>query len=341
MLSYIAFYLALFLMTLSLTFLIYRYAKVMHLIAIPEDRSSHADNTATGGGLALAVGFLLVIWLGFKQQFISPDLCSVLLGGAVPLALIGFWDDIKPLPIRFRMAAQATAVLWAIYWLGSLPTLNLGRWQLYLGHVGPIVTFLLMVWVINLYNFMDGIDGLAGTQGMTIAISAALIAILNQQPHAAWLYTALAATISGFLFWNWPRAQIFMGDAGSGFLGYLFAVLVLQSAQATPTSFWVFTILFGIFLIDATLTLLRRIIRGEPFYQPHCTHTYQLLAQHWQSHRKVTLFVLCINLFWLFPWAIIANHYPSQAFTSSLFALMPIIIGCSFIQIKYIQSLKK
>lgn len=249
--------------------------------------------------------------------------------------MIGFWDDIKPLPVRVRIASQTIAALWAIYWVGSLPTLAIGHWQFSLGNASAAVTFLATIWLINLYNFMDGIDGLAGTQATTITISAALIAMLNQQANQFWLYAALATILIGFLFWNWPRARIFMGDTGSCFLGYLFAVLTLRNSQTTPHAFWIFTILLGIFLVDATLTLLRRLIRGEPFYQPHCTHSYQLLAQQWQSHKKVTVLALCINLFWLLPFAFIANSYPHFAFESALIALFPIFAGCFYLQTQY------
>ena len=211
----------------------------------------------------------------------------------------------------------------------------LGKWQLSLGHVSSVITFLTVVWFTNLYNFMDGIDGLAGTQAVTVAVSTVLIAALNYQFDQIWLYTSLAITVVGFLYWNWPRARIFMGDVGSGFLGYIFAILMLQSSQQHPHSFWVFTILFSIFLVDATLTLLRRIIVGEPFYQPHRTHCYQILAQYWQSHQKVTVLVLMINILWLLPWAIAANTYPDLAFQITLAALFPILLGCLYLQMKH------
>jgi Fuc2NAc and GlcNAc transferase len=337
MLDNIPFYIGLFLTSWVLTFLLYRYASALRLMATADERSSHEGNIATGGGLALAVSFLLIAWLGYERQLLSLDLLMALVGGGSLLMLVGFWDDIKPLPVRVRIASQTVASLWAIYWIGSLPTLSVGSWQLSLGNASAAVTFLAMIWMINLYNFMDGIDGLAGTQAMTVAISAALIAMLNHQLNALWLYATLGALVIGFLFWNWPRARIIMGDTGSGFLGYIFAVLALHGSQETPHAFWVFTILLAVFLVDATLTLLRRLVSGEPFYQPHCTHSYQILAQRWQSHKKVTLLVLGTNFFWLLPWAFIANRYPHFAFESALIALFPILVGCGYLQVKQIR----
>lgn len=331
----LVFYIALFLATFTLTFLLYRYARLLRLVASADERSSHEGNIATGGGLAIAISFLGVTWIGFKSHFISFELFIALMGGGLLLAIIGLWDDIKPLPIRFRIAAHTLAALWAIYWLGGLPAIMLGNWQLSLGHLSPVVTFLTVVWLINLYNFMDGIDGLAGTQAISIALSATFIALLNHQFYPVWLYAALATVVAAFLYWNWPRARIFMGDIGSGFLGYVFAVLVLRSSQECPQSFWVFTILFSVFLVDATFTLLRRILMGEPFYQPHCTHSYQILAQYWQSHQKVTLLVLGINLLWLWPLAFLASTYPHFAFQITLLALFPILMGCIYLQIKH------
>lgn len=334
MFNHVAFYTILTFITFSLTLFICRYAKWFHLVAVADERSSHQGDIATGGGLAIAIVFLVVTWLGFKNNFISFDLFIALIGGGLILAIIGFWDDIKPLPIRFRIAAHTLAALWAIYWLGGLPSIVLGNWQLSFGHLSPVVTFLAVVWLVNLYNFMDGIDGLAGTQAITIALSATFIALLNHQLHQVWLYAALAAIVTGFLYWNWPRARIFMGDVGSGFLGYVFAILMLNSSQECIQSFWVFTILFSVFLVDASLTLFRRIVMGEPFYQPHCTHSYQILAQYWQSHRKVTVLVLCINLFWLWPLAYLANRYPDVAFQTTLVALVPVLMGCIYLQAK-------
>lgn len=332
MLNQVAFYIGLFLTSWILTFLLYRYAKPLHLVAVADERSSHEGNIATGGGLAFALSFLLVSWLGFQREFVSPNLFIALVGGGMLLSLVGFWDDIKPLPVRVRIVSQTIAALWAIYWIGSLPTLTIGSYQLSLGNASSAVTFLGMIWLINLYNFMDGIDGLAGTQAATIALSSSLIAILNTQLNQFWLYSALAVLVIGFLFWNWPRAQIIMGDTGSGFLGYVFAVLALRSSQSSPQAFWTFVILLSVFLVDATLTLLRRLVTGEPFYQPHCTHSYQILAQRWQSHKKVTMLVLFINLFWLLPCAVLANIYSNVAFEIALIALLPIFLGCTYLQ---------
>jgi Fuc2NAc and GlcNAc transferase len=341
MLNPVVFHLILFLGTFALTGLICRYASVFHLVAIADERSSHAGNIATGGGLALALSFLLVLWRGFNQHFISFDLFVSLIGGSCVVALVGLWDDIKPLAIRFRMAVHTCAALWAIYWLGGLPSLHFANWQLPLGHVGPIVTFLFILWFINLYNFMDGIDGLASIQAATVTISCAFIALANQHTSDIWLYSALTVVIFGFLGWNWPKARIFMGDAGSGFLGYLFAVLILHNSQTSPPTFWIFTILLGVFLIDATLTLLRRIFMGEPFYQPHRTHSYQLLAQYWQSHQKVTALVAVINLGWLLPCALLANTYPRYSFFIALIALLPILGICIFLQTLFFRSSSK
>jgi Fuc2NAc and GlcNAc transferase len=334
----ITFYPALFFINFILTFFIYRYAERLGLISLADERSLHEGKTPTGGGLVIAASFLLVAWLGFENCLVSPKLFITLIGGGMLLAIIGFWDDIKPLPVRVRIASQTIAALWAIYWLGGLPMIAFGKWALFLGNMTPVLTFLAIIWLINLYNFMDGIDGLASMQAITVAGCAAVICIKNAELPQAWLYIALTVIVSGFLFWNWPRARIFMGDVGSGFLGYIFAILLLQNSQEMPRMFWVFTILLGIFILDATLTLLRRIIMGEPFYQPHCTHSYQLLAQKWQSHRKVTLLVLSINLFWLFPCALIANAYPLHAFRITLLALLPILIGCCYIQFRQKNS---
>ncbi len=177
------------------------------------------------------------------------------------------------------------AALWALFWLGQD-----------LSVINAALALLSMVWLTNLYNFMDGIDGLAGAQALCAALAGGVLLWLSDAQGLVLASLALALSSAGFLAWNWPPAKIFMGDAGSGLLGYSFAVLALASAQSGAMPAWIWLILLAPFVLDATLTLLRRMLRGERWHQAHATHLYQRMVQSGYSHKQVTLAVIILNV---------------------------------------------
>jgi Fuc2NAc and GlcNAc transferase len=173
-----------------------------------------------------------------------------------------------------------------------------------LGPLTVALAALYAVWSINFFNFMDGLDGIASVEAICVALGGALSWWLVQ-PAGDWPVAVLfAACVAGFLCWNFPPARIFMGDAGSGFLGLVVALLALWSARNTPHLVWSWVILSAVFLADATTTLVRRVRRGERFAQAHRNHAYQYAARVHGSHRAITLAVLGINIVWLLPIAV-------------------------------------
>ncbi len=157
-----------------------------------------------------------------------------------------------------------------------------------------------LAWLINLTNFMDGIDGIAGAEAVTVArICCALSTMAHGVNVVALLFAVLAASATGFLIWNWYPARIFMGDAGSGFLGFCFGALTLLAAFRSALSPFPL-ILLGVFVIDASLTLAKRILRRDQWYAPHRSHAFQHLARRF-GHECTTLFVIAVNLLWLAP----------------------------------------
>ena len=176
-------------------------------------------------------------------------------------------------------------------WLNGVPPLQVRGTLVDLGWLGSGLATLYLVWLINLTNFMDGIDGIAAVECITVSFGGVLLYVLSGPSSLQWLMPLmLASACLGFLVWNWPPAKIFMGDVGSGFLGFMLAALSLQAARLSPRLFWGWVILLGIFVVDATFTLLRRIMRGERFYEAHRTHAYQYAARRF-GHRPVTLAV--------------------------------------------------
>ena len=179
--------------------------------------------------------------------------------------------------------------------VGRLPINALGTETLSLSWAGGLLAVLGTVWMINLYNFMDGIDG-AATEAVTVSAIAGIILFVTGNGGLAMVCMALAFSVVGFLIWNWPPARIFMGDVGSGFLGFVFACLAIASENSGALPLVVWVVLLGVFVVDATVTLIRRFINKEKLYEAHRTHVYQLAVQAGFSHKQVTVTVCLINI---------------------------------------------
>jgi Fuc2NAc and GlcNAc transferase len=174
---------------------------------------------------------------------------------------------------------------------------------------------------------MDGIDGIAGVEGVYVGFAGGALMLLNPADSGlSGISLAFGAACAGFLVWNWAPARIFMGDVGSGFVGYVIAVLAVAGAFVDPASLFVWLILGGTFFVDATVTLVLRLARGERLHLAHRSHFYQRLARTWGSHAKVSLAVAAVNVVWLLPWAVAAKLRPSSAVWFALAALLPLIV---------------
>jgi Fuc2NAc and GlcNAc transferase len=335
-----------FLLSLGLTGLARSYALRRGLMDRPNSRSSHLVETPRGGGIAFALVYLaLLTWAMVLSLMVDGQAdrlhLALLLGGGL-VVVIGFTDDHRHVSAGIRFFIHLIAAVIAVTLLPMpqielWPGLSLGGWWLN----GVIVIGL--VWLLNLYNFMDGIDGIASLQGISVLSGAALVLIFNQAGSEAieWL-VILAACIAGFLLWNWPPAKIFMGDAASGFIGYALGVFALYTASAHPISLWSWLILLGLFVVDATWTLGVRMANGEKWYRPHARHAYQHLARQRQAlyagrgisaersralaHRWVILHGLLINLLWLLPLAWLAADYPGYGLLLTLIAFLPLVL---------------
>ncbi|WP_374981883.1 glycosyltransferase family 4 protein [Pseudomonas solani] len=289
---------------LGMTGLMRRYALARSIIDIPNARSSHSVPTPRGGGLAIVLCFLIALPALTLLLSMPWGPTLALLGAGASVALVGFLDDHGHIAARWRLLLHFGAAIWALIWLGGLPPVQLFGVSLALGWIGHILAAFYLVWVLNLYNFMDGIDGIAGVEVITVCLGGALLYWLKGHADLAIFPLLLAAASAGFLYWNFPPAKIFMGDAGSGFLGITLGVLSLQAAAFDANWFWAWLILLGVFIVDATYTLLRRLLRGDKVYEAHRSHAYQFASRHFGRHLPVTLGVATINLVWLLPLAL-------------------------------------
>jgi Fuc2NAc and GlcNAc transferase len=306
-----------------LTLTIRKAALARGLVDVPNTRSSHQVSTPRGGGLAIVLVTTLALLVQELRGALDLNLFVATLGG-LAVALIGFADDHRPVRSSVRLLVHFGAAIWAAGWLGG-PSLHFGGHTTQLGWLGYVLAVLGIVWVLNLFNFMDGIDGLAASEAIFVLLAGAWLTAGGSGP-AGWggLALVLAAACGGFLVWNWPPAKIFLGDVGSGYLGYLIAVLALATAQTNPAGVWVWLILGGAFFVDATVTLARRTLRGERAHEAHRSHAYQWLARRWGSHRRVTLALLVLNLAWSFPWALYAARHPEAWVAALAGALLPL-----------------
>jgi Fuc2NAc and GlcNAc transferase len=284
------------------------------VVDVPNERSSHAAPTPRGGGIATVVATAIALTILAVVGAIPMDVFIALAGGGGAVAVVGYFDDRHALSAKVRLGVHFAAAGWALFWLGGLPPLQFGEQVVVLGWTGYLLGLLGIVWTLNLFNFMDGIDGIAASEAIFIAGAGALLALFaNTSSVVPDVALVFAAACCGFLIWNWPPAKIFMGDVGSGFLGYIIVVLAIVAARDNPIALLVWTTLGGAFFTDATVTLVRRVLRGEPAFKPHRSHAYQHLARRWGSHLRVTLAVLAVNVFFLFPCAVLATRYPQRA----------------------------
>jgi Fuc2NAc and GlcNAc transferase len=320
--------LALVAVTLALaalgTALVRRHALKTGLLDHPGERSSHEVPTPRGGGIAVAIAFAaaLTTWLLFTSVQGADRVWVALVPPLCMVTAVGYLDDRHHISVRVRLAVHFSAAAWLIGWLGGMPTLHWPGQPLELGMAGAVIAVVGVAWCIHPYNFLDGLDGLAGTEALFVALAAAMLG--SPESPAFLPLLLLAAATAGFLPFNWPPASIFLGDSGSGFLGLTLAGLLLVQHLHGDLPIGAGLILLGAFASDATATLVVRLLTGRRVHEAHRDHAYQHLAGHLGKHRPVTLLVSGINLFWLLPLATFAALHPDWSSIAALVAYAPL-----------------
>ncbi len=296
------------------------------MLDFPNARSSHTLPTPRGGGLAIVATFAAALVLLAWNRLLDFESAVVLLMSGGIVAAAGFLDDRHSLPARVRICAHLAAGGIFLVFMEKIT----GSWLagFGLGHqwLGALCVLLALIWSTNLFNFMDGIDGIAGSEAVFVTGAGAWINSQQGDPGVTTAMLCLCAASAGFLVWNWPPARIFMGDVGSGFLGLMVPMLDLTASARAPIPPQVWIILGGLFLADATVTLLRRAIRGDRWFEAHRLHAYQRLARRWKNHQRVTILYSAINLFWLLPWAWHAEQAPTRSTQILVVALTPVVL---------------
>jgi len=305
-------------LTWTLTCL-YRRAMISYgRLEAPSERGMHTVPVPSGAGAAI-VAAVLVLWTISRQPMLgSPDI--LLLGSLAALAAISWFDDRSGLSPALRLLAHAVAVILMLASLGPeqrvLPAISLVAERVLLG--------LAWLWFINLFNFMDGIDGLAGSEAIAVSAGYFFIAIVAgfngplEEPALI-----IASATAGFLFWNWHPARVFMGDTGSIALGFLLGWLMIDLACR---GLWAAAVILPLyFAADATFTLARRLLRGAKPWQPHRQHFYQRAVMAGKSPSAVVLRVSAANVI-LVALALLSIRYPLLALAGAVAAVAGLLV---------------
>jgi Fuc2NAc and GlcNAc transferase len=320
-------YLIVFILSILLTYLIRRYSIHNNVMDHPNERSSHNIPTPRGGGGSVVITFLITLLIFIYTNKIDSDKGIALFLSGLLVALIGFIDDHGHINAKWRLIVHLVSATGLVYVLGGLPKLEFFGLYVDFGNIGYGLAVIAIIWILNLFNFMDGIDGIAGVEAITSTFFAGLflsyfstdLAIVN-------LHWYLTASVCGFLVLNFPPAKIFMGDAGSGFIGFILASFILVSAHVEQSMLWVWLVLLGVFIVDATFTLLHRLIRGEKVHEAHRSHAYQFASRKYNSHLKVTLTIAVVNITWLAPIAYLITMKYIDGILGVAIAYIPLVI---------------
>lgn len=317
------------------TGLVRGYALKHSVIDEPNERSSHSIPTPRGGGLSITLSVLVGVGLLALWGMIPEQFAVALGGGGVLVSVVGWIDDHRNLPAIWRAVIYSIAAVWALTWIGGLDSISIGFFYLNSRYLCNFLAILGIVWLTNLYNFMDGTDGIAATQATTAAVLSGMLFWLSAQPGLALICFVLASSCIGFLVWNWPPARIFMGDVGSCLIGFAFALLAIigEKTESVPVLIWI--ILLSVFVCDATLTLMKRIVSGEQWYRAHRSHAYQRLVQLGLDHRRLALWLLLLNVVILWPFAYVAYYYKKLSLPLTLLAVMIMTVIWIIIQWRF------
>ncbi|ERS03615.1 hypothetical protein Q674_08425 [Acinetobacter sp. COS3] len=321
-----------FLLTFMLTYFMRVYALKRNIIDNPNERSSHSIPTPRGGGVAVVVSYILGAILFIYLGHLSPHIGLTLIISGFIIALLGFLDDHGHINAMLRLAIHFMVAVGVVISLGGFSEVKIFN-NFSLGFSANIIAVIFLVWLLNLYNFMDGINGIASVEAITTLMSMAIIySIFNLQLNIEILWL-LSACAFGFLLWNFPKAKIFMGDACSGFLGLTLGMFALIALKENLALFCAWIICLGVFIVDATFTLIRRVLGGYKMYDAHRSHAYQILSRKLSSHTPVTIAVALVNVLWLLPiayWTVNTEfNYPELGV---LVAYLPLILVAIYLK---------
>ncbi len=320
------------------------YARRRGLIDQPGRRSSHQQATPRGGGAGIVIAIVVgSVLLGAKG--LLPDYwLSAGLPPLLAVAVIGGWDDHNPVFAWLRIFVHCAAAFYLLIhipsslvsmagpWVdpGQCASLGMGfgmgfHWALAVYFIAAL-TF--VVWMTNIYNFMDGSNGMAGAQGVFVGLLLAALMWQAGDAQAAMIPLMITVACGGFLPWNLGNARVFMGDVGSTSLGFTFAAVILYGHSRCLFDLPVALLVILVFAVDTGCTLVVRVFRGERWYNAHKQHVYQQLIMHGWPHGRVLLLYQTINVLLVTPGVVLAINYPALAWF--IFLTTALILGMAW-----------
>ena len=286
------FYFFLFILSFILTYIIKDIAIKKSLVSEVNERSSHSIPTPHGGGIAITITWFIGISYLYYVDDINVSLYYALMVGVI-ITVVSYFDDLFELSAKLRLFVQASVAILGLYFLGGVEKIDIMIFSIENQILTNTFAFFMIIWFINLYNFLDGIDGYSGSQAVFLGLAGYVL-------FGDSYFLVLVSASLGFLVWNWHKAKIFMGDVGSTLLGYNIAIFSIYyqngNLENEGTSILVWISLFGLFVFDATYTLVLRKLNGERISTAHKKHAYQRLTQSGWAHDKVVKYSIFVNI---------------------------------------------
>ena len=321
-----------FCLSLLLTFLMIKFSQKFNLLDTPNSRSSHTLPTPRGGGIAFIITFTIGLLVYYFNTMLNVDYVLAICSAGLLVAFIGFLDDKYDLKASLRLFVHLISALTILFLVGVPEFFSESSGlnnNFIFKIIISIVLVLFLVWMLNLFNFMDGIDGIASFEAISVTlVMASLTFLFSELLWLPFIFTLFSCCLLGFAFFNFPKAKIFMGDAGSGFIGITIGAFVIISGLENIKLLWAWLILLSVFISDATVTLLMRLCRGYKPYEAHNLHVYQKLSRKFKSHKVVTLGVLFLNIGILAPVAYFMLALELDWFLCLGIVYMTLIILC-------------
>ncbi len=304
-----------------------RFPMARARLDIPNEPSAHSS-PPRGGGVAIVVVVLAGILAGAAGGWVRDSTAVALVPSGAAVALVSWLDDRRRgMPRRVRLLGHLAAAAWVVYCFGPVEALVLPG-PPWLGGLGAVLSVLGIAWITNLFNFMDGIDGLVAGEALTVGLAALLLCWRVDDLEPTWLAALVVVATAGFLPWNWHPARIFLGDVGSVFLGFILASLAVLTGQRgdIPAAGWL--VLLAVFVLDATFTLFRRWARGERGLEAHRNHACQRAVQAGLTHAQVSGTVMAVNglLALLVWWAVARPHWAVAAYGAALLLVLALYL---------------
>ena len=319
----------------AITYFMIRFARSNNILSVPNSRSFHNNPTPIGGGIFLPFSLIACVCFLYMKLHSLPVYFLFLCFFAIVIFVTGLIDDFIGSSIGFRATIYFSAAILYVLILADTSGNDMLSELHWLRLATVMIAILTVAWLTNLYNFMDGADAFVGVQTLLTGLPAGILLYLSDDLMPSLLCFTLVASTIGFLIWNWPPAKIFIGDSGSCTLGFIFGSLMVTCFVQQTLSIYIWLILLSYFIVDSTLTLIMRFLKGEKWYHPHRSHAFHLCIIMGMSHLRCSLTLLFFGIFILWPIVILVYHFPEWQIPLTLCVYLFLFLIWIMVQYRY------